>query len=216
MACLVPYLDDFMIKTILWDFDGVILNSMKIKGDGFKELFKDYDIKKIKLIEEYHYENGGVSRFEKIKYFYTEIIKKNINEDKVLKLAGRFANIIEKKIYDKNNLIEETVFFIKENYKNYSFHIVSGAEHGELNSICDSFKLTKYFKTINGSPRKKDVLVENVINTYNYKKEEVILIGDAMTDYNASIINNIEFYGCNNIDLKVYKNYIEDFKVFKP
>jgi 4-hydroxy 2-oxovalerate aldolase len=36
------------------------------------------------------------------------------------------------------------------------------------------------------------------------------------TDYNASIINNIEFYGCNNIDLKVYKNYIEDFKVFKP
>ena len=101
-------------------------------------------------------------------------------------------------------------------YKNYSFHIVSGAEHGELNSICDSFKLTKYFKTINGSPIKKDVLVENVINTYNYKKEEVILIGDAMTDYNASIINNIEFYGYNNIDLKVYKNYIEDFKVFKP
>ena len=104
MACLVPYLDDFMIKTILWDFDGVILNSMKIKGDGFKELFKDYDIKKIKLIEKYHYENGGVSRFEKIKYFYTEIIKKNINEDKVLKLAGRFANIIENKT---NNVVAQ-------------------------------------------------------------------------------------------------------------
>ena len=32
-----------MIKNILFDFDGVILDSMKIKGDGFVELFQDYE-----------------------------------------------------------------------------------------------------------------------------------------------------------------------------
>ena len=32
-----------MIKTVLWDFDGVILDSMKIKGEGFVSLFKEFD-----------------------------------------------------------------------------------------------------------------------------------------------------------------------------
>ncbi len=51
-----------MIKNILWDFDGVILNSMKIKGDGFIELFKEYDEMYLNKLEQYHYDNGGVSR----------------------------------------------------------------------------------------------------------------------------------------------------------
>ena len=54
-----------MIKTILWDFDGVILDSMKIKGNGFIELFKDCNVNDVKILEQYHYNNGGVSRFEK-------------------------------------------------------------------------------------------------------------------------------------------------------
>ncbi len=43
-----------MIKTILWDFDGVILDSMKIKGEGFIELFKSFNISDVKILEKYH------------------------------------------------------------------------------------------------------------------------------------------------------------------
>ncbi len=201
-----------MIKSILWDFDGVILDSMKIKGDGFIELFKGYDEDSIKQIKKYHYDNGGVSRFDKIKYFYQEILNENILEDKVLELANKFSKIIEIKLYDESNLIEETVNFIKENYQKYNFHIVSGAEHNELNSLCDSFEISQYFISINGSPTKKDILVKNVIEQYKYNKEEMILIGDAMTDYNASKKNGIKFYGYNNLELKKSGNYIDNFQ----
>ena len=201
-----------MIKTILWDFDGVILNSMKIKGDGFIELFKEYDNKYLLELEKYHYENGGVSRFDKIRYFYSEIIKKNITESEIIKLADKFAKIIEIKLYDKNNLISETVVFIRNNYKKYNFHIVSGAENIELNNLCDNFALTQYFKSIDGSPTKKNILVQDIIEKYNYKKEETVLIGDAMTDYNASIKNDIKFYGYNNVELKQFANYIDSFQ----
>ena len=125
-----------MIKTILWDFDGVIFDSMKIKGDGFVELFQNYDSKYTKEIEEYHYANGGVSRFDKIRYFYNNILGREITEDEVIALANKFAKIIENKLNDKNNLIKETINFIQKNYKNYNFHIVSGAEHFELNNLC--------------------------------------------------------------------------------
>ena len=201
-------------STILWDFDGVILNSMKIKGDGFVELFKDYDKKLVDQLEEYHYSNGGVSRFEKIQYFYHEILKKDISEEERLRLADKFANIIEKKIFDKKNLIQDSLFFIEKNYKKYNFHIVSGAEDEELNSLCKYFEIDKYFISINGSPTKKDILVKNMFDKYNYNKNETILIGDAITDFDAAVKNGIKFYGYNNLELKKYGNYIENFEGF--
>ena len=31
------------IKTIFWDFDGVILNSMEVRDFGFREIFKNFE-----------------------------------------------------------------------------------------------------------------------------------------------------------------------------
>ena len=199
---------------ILWDFDGVILDSMKIKGDGFRELFEGFSDDTLDKMEKYHYAHGGVSRFDKIKYFYNELLGEKILEDKVLFLADRFAKIIEKNLYNKENLIMDSIEFIQSNYKKYNFHIVSGAEHNELNSLCQHFNLSQYFDSIDGSPTKKDILVKNVIEKYNYSKDEVVLIGDAITDYNASVKNEIGFYGYNNIELKKF-DYIDTFKEFK-
>ncbi len=202
------------ISTILWDFDGVILDSMKIKGNGFVELFKNYGLENTKKLKEYHYANGGVSRFEKIRYFYNHILCQDVSEETINKLADKFAKLIEKNLYNKNNLINDSVNYIKENYKQYNFHIVSGAEHNELNSLCNKFDLNQYFITINGSPAKKEILVKNVLEKYNYNQNETILIGDAITDYNAAVKNGIKFYGYNNLELKKYGNYIENFESF--
>lgn len=202
-----------MIKNILWDFDGVIFDSMKIKNSGFLELFKKYDEKSLKQMQEYHYRHGGVPRFDKIRYFYNEILKQEISEDDVISLANKFAKIIEKKLFDKNNLIIDSVNFIQNNYKKYNFHIVSGAEHNELNSLCKTFDLSKYFITIEGSPAKKDILIKNILEKYNYTKYETTLIGDSITDYHASVKNNIGFYGYNNLELKKI-NYIDSFENF--
>jgi phosphoglycolate phosphatase-like HAD superfamily hydrolase len=205
------------IKTILWDFDGVIVDSMQIKGNGFIELFKqkNYDNLYLQKLEKYHYKNGGVSRFDKIKYFYTNIIKQEIKDDEIIALANKFAQIIKENIFNKQNLINNSVNFIKQNYKKYNFHIVSGSEHKELNEICEYFKLSQYFISINGSPITKDILVQNVINKCNYNKKETILIGDALGDYNVCKHNNIIFYGYNNLELKKLGNYIENFQSFK-
>lgn len=205
-----------MIKNILWDFDGVILDSMKVKGDGFMELFKDYDSNSLTLLSEYHYLNGGISRFDKIKYFYEKILKKTIIQEDINLLANKFASIIEEGLYDRNALIQESVNFIKKNYKNCNFHIVSGAEHKELNNLCKFFSLSKYFLTINGSPIHKNNLVKNILEREEYNNDETILIGDSINDYEAARNNNICFYGYNNKTLKDKSYiYIETFKNLK-
>ena len=56
-------------STIFWDFDGVILNSDKIRTKGFKYIFDSYSKKEIDMLINYHKINGGLSRYEKIEFF---------------------------------------------------------------------------------------------------------------------------------------------------
>ena len=53
---------------IIFDFDGVILNSHKIKTQAFYQLFKNYGKKIAIKSKNYHINNAGVSRYIKFKY----------------------------------------------------------------------------------------------------------------------------------------------------
>lgn len=73
------------LEVVLWDFDGVIFDSMHLKNEGFKALFQKHgnDSKEsLKQFEVYHYQSGGISRNEKIQYFYNEILKTPIAQRK--------------------------------------------------------------------------------------------------------------------------------------
>ena len=74
-----------MIKTILWDFDGVILDSMKVRDWGFEEIFKKYNRKLVDQLLYYHRINGGLSRYVKIRYFFEELLGQSITQAGILK-----------------------------------------------------------------------------------------------------------------------------------
>ncbi len=57
----------------------------------------------------------GVPRFQKIDYFFKNILKRDISLDDIDILAKRFAKIIEKNVFDRKNLIEDTLKFIEQN-----------------------------------------------------------------------------------------------------
>jgi len=201
-----------MIKNILFDFDGVILDSMPIREYGFREIFKNYDALLVEELLEYHNKNGGLSRYVKIRYFYEKLLHKDISDNEVNKIADEFSSIMKQQLTDKKYLIKETTGFIKNNYKKYNFHIVSGSDEKELVFLCQSLGIDKYFITINGSPTIKNDLVKYLLKRYEYNNKETILIGDSINDYDAAIVNDIVFYGFNNPKLKQYGNYIESFE----
>jgi len=205
-----------MIKNILWDFDGVILDSMKIRDWGFREVFNSFDNKKVNALLKYHTLNGGLSRYVKIRYFYEEILNKQITENEVLEYANAFSELMKKELINPNNLIEDSVKFIKDNYKKYCFHIVSGSDQEELRFLCKELDIYQYFLSIYGSPTPKNQLVKNLLNKYNYSVYETCLIGDSINDYEAAKKNNINFYGYNNQELIFNDtNYIYELNSFK-
>lgn len=205
-----------MIKNILFDFDGVILDSMPVRDFGFREIFKKYDSKLVEELIKYHNINGGLSRFVKIKYFYEVLLGESINDSKIYEYAGKFSEIMKIELTKEKYLISASVEFIKANNKNYNFHIVSGSEEKELNYLNEKQGLADNFITIEGSPTPKSELVKNIIKKYGYNEEETILIGDSINDYEACVANNIDFYGYNNLSLKEKsKVYLEDYSLLK-
>ncbi|KLE04685.1 haloacid dehalogenase [Aliarcobacter butzleri L353] len=200
-----------MIKTIFWDFDGVILNSLPIRDYGFTKIFEEFDKELVDKLLEYHTLNGGLSRYVKIRYFYTTLLGIEVNDEKVQELADKFSAIMKAELTNKKYLIKETVEFIEKKYKKYNFHIVSGSDEKELNYLCKELGLTQYFKTIEGSPTPKNDLVKNILEKYNYNSNESILIGDSINDFDAAKINSMRFYGYNNEKLRNLDSYIENF-----
>lgn len=201
-----------MLKNILWDFDGVILDSMDVRDYGFEEIFKEFEASKVKDLLEYHRLNGGLSRYVKIRYFFESILNQGITDKQVIEFASEFSNVMRKKLVNPKNLIENTVRFIKANHSKFNFHIVSGSDQEELRFLCKELGLSDYFISINGSPTPKNTLVKELLVKYNYEATESCLIGDSINDFNAAKINSIKFYGFNNTDLlRISGNYIKDF-----
>ena len=203
-----------MIKNIIFDFDGVILDSMDVKTESFRKLFETFSQEKIDKFIEFHMENGGMSRYKKIEYFFNILLNKNISEDIVIKYAKKYSKITKQELSKKSYLIKDTVNFIKNNYKKYNFHIASGADENDLKYICENLDLEKYFLSINGSPKIKDEIIRYILERNNYEKNETILIGDSVNDLESAKINGIEFYGYNNSRLNKNSKYIDTFLCF--
>ena len=88
----------YKFDNFFFDCDGVILDSNKIKTDAFKTIFESYEKNKVIDFINYHKKNNGISRFEKIKYFYDEILKKKISKNILDNKAKYFGYLVYKNL----------------------------------------------------------------------------------------------------------------------
>lgn len=198
-----------MVKNIIFDFDGVILDSVPVKTEAYRILFRNYEEAVVSELITYHELNGGVSRYKKIEYFFDKLLNQKISEKTILKLANDYSLLTKEELTKPKYLIEDTISFIKRNYQNYNLHIASGADEDDLKYICNSLKISKYFLTINGSPMIKSEIVKKIIDLNNYSIDETILIGDSINDFEAAKNNEIDFFAYNNRKMINNFNYIE-------
>jgi phosphoglycolate phosphatase-like HAD superfamily hydrolase len=199
-------------KVILWDFDGVILDSNAVRDLGFKKVLSAYPDDQVNELMRFHHANGGLSRYVKFKYFFEQVLGQNISEEELLKLANSFSVIMKSLLINPNLLILDSVNFIKKNFEKYKMHIVSGSDQTELRFLCAELELTPFFHSIHGSPTAKKTLVKNMLHEFNYDVKDCILIGDSINDYEAAIYNGIDFAGYNNLNLFSLGMYIKTFQ----
>jgi HAD superfamily hydrolase (TIGR01549 family) len=203
------------LQAIFFDFDGVLCECMNVKTEAFAELYRPYGEEIVKKVVKHHVENGGISRYRKIRFYHKEYLNKLITEDEVEELAKKFSNLVIDKVIS-SKLVDGIEKFLEKYHKIIDLYIISGTPQEEIELVVEKKGMKKYFKEIHGSPIKKPEHIMRIISEKNYKPEKVVYVGDSLSDMRDAEAANVPFLGrvLPGYDVYFPKNvkYVHDFK----
>jgi HAD superfamily hydrolase (TIGR01549 family) len=181
------------LRVIILDFDGVILESERIKDSAFEQIFRAYP-RHLERIMRYHQEHSAVIRFEKFRYIYEEIIKETYPPELEQQLTERFAQIVFNQILTAP-FVPGAEEFLRSYAPRCPLYIASVNPAGELRRILEQRGLMTYFREIYASPWKKSEAIFHILTREECAKEEALFIGDSYEDYLAAKESGVIFIG---------------------
>jgi phosphoglycolate phosphatase-like HAD superfamily hydrolase len=181
-------------KTLVFDCDGVILNSNKIKTEAFYQSALAYGESAAQVLVDYHVANGGVSRYKKFAYFLDEIVPTfapNISGPSLEALLAYYAEIVLHGLLTCE--VTEGLEELRNKTSDAKWLIVSGGDQTELRHVFNERGLAKYFDGgIFGSPDTKDQILEREITNGNIQ-QPALFLGDSKYDYQAASGAGLDF-----------------------
>lgn len=180
-----------MIKSIIFDLDGVLIESAHLKTEAFRTLFERWPGKADEGVA-YHLKHMGISRFVKFRHFYENVLGEPYSEEIDADLGREFSDIVLDSIL-KAPLVEGTESFLKKTYRKRLLLIASGTPQKELDHIVSSRGLSKYFRGVFGTPATKTEIVSGILKEHGFKKDEAVFIGDAKSDRIAADNTGVYF-----------------------
>ena len=176
----------------IFDCDGVILESNRLKSKAFADALIKEDPHLVSKFIEYHKRNGGVSRYEKFRYYF-EIIKNQVYVENDIKRAiNNFSNIVKEGLL-KCDYVPGVLEFIKKlQDQNKLLFVVSGSDEDELIHVFKKRGIFHYFIKIYGSPNNKIENTNKVISELKNKKSGLFL-GDSRSDFDAANQFGLDF-----------------------
>lgn len=167
-----------MIKAIIFDYDGVIVDSFEGVFEVYKKICKNFRIAP----------PGDIDEFRKIYgYNYLECLDNlGIKE----KDFGKANEIFSEEIVEIDHDIFENIAKVIEKLSaEHDLYLVSASSEKEILPRMKKFGLFDFFQEIySGADKKmqKSEMFKETMNNFNYSPDEVITIGDRAIDYDAS------------------------------
>ncbi|MEP4053458.1 MAG: HAD family hydrolase [Litorimonas sp.] len=176
--------------SLVFDCDGVLLNSNKIKTEAFYEVALPFGSDYAKMLVDYHIEHGGISRFEKFKHFCDTILPDK-QTAKSIDLVERYAEIVYEKLLAST--VAPGLKDLRVATSSARWYIVSGGKQSELRAVFKAKGLDQLFDGgIYGSPDDKIEIFKREIAAGNMILPALYL-GDSKYDYYSSQQNGLDF-----------------------
>jgi phosphoglycolate phosphatase-like HAD superfamily hydrolase len=201
-----------MLNVLILDFDGVILESNHIKDEAFEAVFAAYPAH-VDAIMAYHRRVKGLIRFDKFRYICENILHCPYTPQMEQAWGGQFSTYVLKAMADCA-FVEGSRSFLDFFYKRTALYIVSINPPEDLTYTLNLRGLSHYFKKVYATSRKKEA-IDEIMHLEQAKHEDVIFIGDSITDYEAATAAGVPFIGRNSGDFDraagfpVFKNLAE-------
>ena len=206
-------------KTLLvFDFDGVIADSISVKTEAYRALYKPYGKLITEKVVEHHRANGGMSRYEKFEHYHKFFLDIDIAQESMDQLCKDFSKLVVKKVIAAREIEGIGQFLEKLFLSNKTCVINSATPTEEIVEIVNKRNLSKYFAEIYGSPTSKQENLKSAMHKYNLQPNDLLFFGDDKADLIAADNLNIQFTGVGKgmyeilINSKNDSCYLENFR----
>ena len=182
-------------QAIIFDFDGVLVESGDIKTQAFADLYQSYGKTIVNEVVRYHKLNGGLSRYKKFRYFQQYLLKKPpLTQNDEKELDKSFSELVVEAVINSDP-VPGADEFVRIEASRIPLFIASGTPETELNTIVTRRGLGSYFTEVRGSPKLKKTLISEILSAHDLTPEHVLMIGDALIDYQSAKVNHVSFLG---------------------
>lgn len=178
-------------KIVIFDFDGVVLESADIKTQAFLDLFAEYPEHRQAILR-YHLDNVGISRYRKFEWIYTRLLGQSLDEEQSRRLGEAFSELALGKILSCTYVAGALDCLEWLRHKALLF-IASGTPQEELDHIVDQRDLRRFFTGVFGTPRSKSEIIRSLLSRFEVSENEVVFIGDGLSDFEAASETGIRF-----------------------
>ncbi len=198
-------------NTIIFDCDGVILNSNFQKIQAYRNTAIAYGASKIQAEElvSYHVSLTGISRIVKFKYFLKEIMDEGVTDYSMKKLVDNLNIEVIKLL--KNCEVASGLEKLKSQTKRSTWMVASGGDQDELRFLFKEKNIASFFDGgIYGSPSSKYQIVEKKLKDKNFLP--TLFLGDSLYDIQTAQKYKLDFifvYGWT--DLKDWKEICNQY-----
>jgi len=142
-------------------------------------------------VRNHHEANGGMSRYDKLP-IYLEWADQVVSTDSINEYAKKFSQLVKNKVIN-SEWVAGVLDYLNENSIHQRFFLVTATPQQEIEEILSALNIAHFFKDIIGSPIDKGEAIKQLLYRYEITPEQSIMIGDAVTDYNAATKNGVLF-----------------------
>jgi phosphoglycolate phosphatase-like HAD superfamily hydrolase len=183
------------IKILIFDFDGVIVESNGIKDEVFRKIFSNYpDYYEEMMV--YHKDHVSESRVKKFDYLL-KIMGREFDAQGKEKLMKDFSDFSLK--------LMESVSFVAgakemlEKASHLPLYLASVTPIEDLEQILRKLNLRVFFKDVYGCPpwTKPDAIL-SILDREKITPDEALLIGDSAGDQRSAKLTGIKFIARNS------------------
>jgi len=180
-------------KTIVFDCDGVVLDSNVVKTQAYFRTAKTLGAtdEEAQALVDYHVKLGGISRYHKFDYYLREILKKPATKDAIQILLDEFSRELEVGLMECD--VAEGLDALRKATPDSNWLILSGGDQQEIRDLFAKRKLAHLFDGgLFGSPDNKDEVLAREKAKGNIKLP-ALFIGDSKYDFEASDRAKLDF-----------------------
>jgi phosphoglycolate phosphatase len=181
-------------RGIIFDFDGVILDSAQIKIDAYVTIYADEDSAKVSELVRHAHVHGGTTRRVKFAAYERELFGRSGDAESVERLCRHYSKLVYDAVL-KCRFIDGAQSLLAAAAGRVDMHVVSGTPEEELRAIIEARGLAPFFKSTWGAPVTKPEAFADILQRNGYPAAGVVAIGDSMTEFWAAEELGIPFLG---------------------